>query len=177
MTRSASFAPFAIVEGARDRGLVLVADHARRELPEEYGDLGLPASEFDRHIAYDIGVEDVTRRLAATLGVPAVIACYSRLLIDCNRALTATDFRSELPKVDVPTLVVHGDRDVSAPLALTGSRAAALIPGTQTKIYEGAPHGLMLTHIDRLNQDLLDFVGACRQTGFASGCEDSQPRS
>ena len=54
MTRSASFAPVAIVEGARDRGLVLVADHARRELPDEYGDLGLPASEFDRHIAYDM---------------------------------------------------------------------------------------------------------------------------
>ena len=85
MTRSASFAPFAIVDGARDRGLVLIADHARRELPEEYGDLGLPAGEFDRHIAYDIGVEDVTRRLAAALGVPAVIAGFSRLLIDPNR--------------------------------------------------------------------------------------------
>lgn len=85
MTRSASFAPVDLVEGARDRGLVLVADHARRDLPEEYGDLGLPASEFDRHIAYDIGVEDVTRRLAAALGVPAVIARFSRLLIDPNR--------------------------------------------------------------------------------------------
>ena len=44
---------------------MLVADHARRDLPEEYGDLGLPAAEFDRHIAYDIGVEMVTRKLAA----------------------------------------------------------------------------------------------------------------
>jgi predicted N-formylglutamate amidohydrolase len=85
MARSAAFAPFDIVEGARDRGLVLIADHARRDLPEEYGDLGLPASEFDRHIAYDIGVEDVTRRLAALLGTPAVIARFSRLLIDPNR--------------------------------------------------------------------------------------------
>lgn len=85
MTRAAVFAPFEIVEGARERGLVLVADHAKRALPEEYGDLGLPAAEFQRHIAYDIGVERVTRRLAALTGAPAVMANFSRLLIDPNR--------------------------------------------------------------------------------------------
>jgi predicted N-formylglutamate amidohydrolase len=85
MTRAAVFPPFEIIEGARDRGLVLVADHARRALPEEYGDLGLPAQEFQRHIAYDIGVEQVTRRLAALTGAPAVMANFSRLLIDPNR--------------------------------------------------------------------------------------------
>ena len=46
MTRTAVFAPFEIVEGDRASGLVLVADHARRDLPEDYGDLGLPASEW-----------------------------------------------------------------------------------------------------------------------------------
>jgi len=85
MTRSAIFAPFDIIEGSRECGLVLVADHARRDLPDEYGDLGLPATEFERHIAYDIGVEMVTRRLASALGAPAVIANFSRLLIDPNR--------------------------------------------------------------------------------------------
>jgi predicted N-formylglutamate amidohydrolase len=85
MTRDALFAPFEAIEGDRTRGLVLLADHAGRALPDEYGDLGLPAAEFDRHIAYDIGVENVTRRLAARLGVPAVMARFSRLLIDPNR--------------------------------------------------------------------------------------------
>jgi predicted N-formylglutamate amidohydrolase len=85
MTRTAVFPPFEIIDGARDRGLVLVADHAKRELPEEYGDLGVPPEEFQRHIAYDIGVEDVTRRLAALTGAPAVMANFSRLLIDANR--------------------------------------------------------------------------------------------
>ena len=85
MTRSTVFAPFDLVEGDRKRGIVLVADHARRDLPEEYGSLGLPAAEFERHIAYDIGVETVTRELAAALDVPAVIANFSRLLIDPNR--------------------------------------------------------------------------------------------
>ncbi|MGX5845665.1 N-formylglutamate amidohydrolase [Mesorhizobium sp. PL10] len=85
MTRSTVFAPVDIVEGDRKRGMVLVADHARRDLPEEYGSLGLPAVELERHIAYDIGVETVTRELAAALDVPAVIANFSRLLIDPNR--------------------------------------------------------------------------------------------
>lgn len=85
MTRSAVFAPFEIIEGDRKRGIVLVSDHARRDLPDEYGDLGLPAGEFQRHIAYDIGVEQVTRRLAALLDAPAVLANFSRLLIDPNR--------------------------------------------------------------------------------------------
>jgi predicted N-formylglutamate amidohydrolase len=85
MTRSTVFAPFETFEGDRSRGIVLVADHARRNLPEEYGDLGLPAAEFERHIAYDIGVETVTRELASLIGAPSVIATYSRLLIDPNR--------------------------------------------------------------------------------------------
>jgi predicted N-formylglutamate amidohydrolase len=85
MTRSSLFSPFDLIEGDRGRGLVLVADHARRELPEDYGGLGLPASEFERHIAYDIGVEAVTRELAALTGAPAVLANFSRLLIDPNR--------------------------------------------------------------------------------------------
>jgi predicted N-formylglutamate amidohydrolase len=85
MTRAAVFSPFEIVEGARDGGLVLLADHAKNALPEEYGDLGLPAEEFRRHIAYDIGVERVTRRLAALTGAPAIMANFSRLLIDPNR--------------------------------------------------------------------------------------------
>ena len=85
MPRSEFFRPFDIVDGDRAKGLVLLADHAKRALPEDYGDLGVPAPEFDRHIAYDIGVEAVTRGLAQRLGVPAVMANFSRLLIDPNR--------------------------------------------------------------------------------------------
>jgi predicted N-formylglutamate amidohydrolase len=85
MTRSTVFAPFDLVEGDRKQGIVLVADHARRDLPQDYGDLGLPAAEFERHIAYDIGVETVIRELAAALNAPAVLATFSRLLIDPNR--------------------------------------------------------------------------------------------
>lgn len=85
MVRTAVFSPFELIEGDRSRGLVLLADHAGRALPDEYGDLGLPAAEFDRHIAYDIGVARVTRRLAELTGAPALLANFSRLLIDPNR--------------------------------------------------------------------------------------------
>lgn len=66
-------------------GLVILCDHARNALPARYGSLGLPAGEFGRHIAYDIGAEAVTRGLAERLGAPAVLAGFSRLLIDPNR--------------------------------------------------------------------------------------------
>jgi predicted N-formylglutamate amidohydrolase len=85
MTRIPLFSPFECIEGDRGKGLVLIADHAGRDLPEEYAALGLPPGEFDRHIAYDIGVEGVTRRLAALTGAPAVMARFSRLLVDPNR--------------------------------------------------------------------------------------------
>ena len=85
MTRASIFPPFTIIEGDRAKGLVLIADHARNALPDEYGDLGLPENEFRRHIAYDIGVETVTTQLAAITGAPAVFANFSRLLIDPNR--------------------------------------------------------------------------------------------
>jgi predicted N-formylglutamate amidohydrolase len=76
---------FEIIAGNNAAGLVLLADHATNRLPAEYGLLGLPQSAFARHIAYDIGVEALVRRLAMRLGVPAVLSCFSRLLIDPNR--------------------------------------------------------------------------------------------
>jgi non-heme chloroperoxidase len=82
-----------------------------------------------------------------------------KAIVDCNRALNETDFRKELPGIEVPTLIVQGDADMSAPLALTGRKTAALIPGSTLNVYEGAPHGLIFTHVDRLNGDLLAFAG------------------
>jgi non-heme chloroperoxidase len=81
-----------------------------------------------------------------------------RLAIACNESLTRTDFRGDLRKISVPALVIHGDRDASAPLALTGIPTAALIPGSRLEVYEGAPHGLMYTHMDRLHADVLRFI-------------------
>jgi predicted N-formylglutamate amidohydrolase len=79
------FMPVELITGDQTSGLILIADHAMRHLPAKYGTLGLESSEFERHIAYDIGVEPLTRELAGRLSCPAVMARFSRLLIDPNR--------------------------------------------------------------------------------------------
>ena len=81
-----------------------------------------------------------------------------KVLLDCNQAIVQTDFRTELPRIDVPTLIIQGDKDVSTPLDLTGRKTAKLIPASELKVYEGAPHGLMFTHIERFNRDLIAFA-------------------
>jgi len=73
------------IAGRADAGVLFICDHASNALPPEYGTLGLAASEFDRHIAYDMGAADVTRALAKRFNAPAVLSCFSRLLIDTNR--------------------------------------------------------------------------------------------
>ena len=80
-----SFSPAHLIDGDFSLGLLLTADHARRDVPCEYGSLGLEKSQFDRQIAYDIGVEELTRQLAKRLNAPAVMGGFSRLLIDPNR--------------------------------------------------------------------------------------------
>ncbi|MFC3135596.1 N-formylglutamate amidohydrolase [Microbaculum marinum] len=79
------FVPFESIPGSVETGWLILCDHASNALPAEYGDLGLPPEEFERHIAYDIGAAAVTRRLARQLGAPAVMSRFSRLLIDPNR--------------------------------------------------------------------------------------------
>ena len=75
-----------IVERADSRSpVVFVADHAGRRLPRRLGDLGLPAADLERHIAYDIGILPVARSLARAFDAPLVAQVYSRLVVDCNR--------------------------------------------------------------------------------------------
>ena len=71
------YPPFEIIDGDPGLGLVILADHATNLLPERYGRLGLPESAFERHIAYDIGVEGLVRGLSARLGAPVVMSRFS----------------------------------------------------------------------------------------------------
>ena len=78
--------------------------------------------------------------------------------LDCVRAFSATDFRTDMRAFAVPTLIVHGDADATVPIDVAGRAAAALVPGARLLEYPGAPHGLFYTARDRLNQDLLAFI-------------------
>lgn len=77
---------------------------------------------------------------------------------DSIAAFSATDFREDLAKFDIPTLVIHGDDDQIVPIDTSGKASAALIKDAKLIIYKGAPHGLADTNKDQLNQDLLDFL-------------------
>ncbi|MGY4534499.1 non-heme chloroperoxidase [Pseudomonas sp. TE3786] len=78
--------------------------------------------------------------------------------VDCVTAFAETDFRGDMAKIDVPTLVIHGDGDQIVPFETTGKLAAQLIKGAQLKVYKGAPHGFAVTHAQQLNEDLLSFI-------------------
>jgi len=78
--------------------------------------------------------------------------------VDCVTAFSETDFRPDMAKIDVPTLVIHGDGDQIVPFETTGKQAAAQIKGAELKVYAGAPHGFAVTHAQQLNEDLLAFL-------------------
>lgn len=77
---------------------------------------------------------------------------------DSIAAFSATDFRADLKKFDVPTLVIHGDDDQIVPIDASARASAALIKGARLIVYEGGAHGITDTHKDRLNADLLAFI-------------------
>jgi non-heme chloroperoxidase len=68
------------------------------------------------------------------------------------------DFRGDIAQIKVPTLVIHGDSDQILPIAATGKRTAALIPGAQLHVVAGGPHGLNWTHATEVNATLLRFL-------------------
>ncbi len=78
--------------------------------------------------------------------------------LDCVSAWV-TDFRNDLQRIDVPTLVIHGDADRILPIAASGKRTAQLVKGSKLVVVEGGPHGLTWTHSEIVNRALLDFLG------------------
>jgi len=79
---------------------------------------------------------------------------------DCIKAFSDTDFTADLKKFDMPTLIVHGDDDQIVPIGAAALLSAKLVEQSILKVYAGAPHGLAETHKERLNDDLLAFLGS-----------------
>jgi non-heme chloroperoxidase len=76
----------------------------------------------------------------------------------CIKAFSETDLTEDLKKIDVPTLVIHGDDDQIVPIANSARKAVKLLKKGTLKVYSGAPHGLCTTHKDQVSADLLDFI-------------------
>ncbi len=75
-----------VINGTGSSRILLLCDHASCRIPEGYDNLGLPESEIKRHIGWDIGAAELTRIISKLLDAPAILANYSRLFVDCNRA-------------------------------------------------------------------------------------------
>jgi non-heme chloroperoxidase len=76
----------------------------------------------------------------------------------CIKAFSETDMTEDLKKIDVPTLILHGDEDQIVPIADSAVLSAKLVKNAELKIYKGAPHGMCTTEKDKVNQDLLAFI-------------------
>ena len=77
---------------------------------------------------------------------------------DCIKAFSETDFTGDLEKIDVPTLLMHGEDDQIVPIHDSAKKSAKILKDVKTIFYPGAPHGLTVTHQDQVNEDLLAFL-------------------
>ncbi|MFO1147079.1 MAG: N-formylglutamate amidohydrolase [Alsobacter sp.] len=132
-------APVELIDGPVESGILLICDHASNAIPADYADLGMPAAELQRHIAYDIGAAEVTRTMARELGAPAVLSTFSRLLIDPNRGR------------DDPTLVMK-------------LSDGAIVPGNRR-----TDEAEVRRRIDRFYAPYDDAVGAAIARALAAG--------
>jgi predicted N-formylglutamate amidohydrolase len=106
--------PFLEIGREGRSNFVIVVDHAGRRIPRRLNDLGLPSSELQRHIAWDIGALGVARQMAAALDAPLVAQNYSRLVIDCNRdPKVATSIPRKSESVDIPGNAALSDADAA----------------------------------------------------------------
>ena len=87
--------------------------------------------------------------------------------LDCVSAWL-TDFRNDLKRIDIPTLVIHGDADQILPISATGKRTPEFVKGSKLVVVEGGPHGLTWTHAEKVNQALLDFLGQAARSSQAA---------
>jgi non-heme chloroperoxidase len=96
---------------------------------------------------------------------------------DCVKAFSESDFTEDLKKFDVPTLIIHGDDDQVVPIAVGGNRTAKMLKDATYKVYKGAPHGLMTTHQQQFNADLLEFVRQKSQSSAPGRRGSAEPAS
>jgi len=200
MSSADSFDPVHLINPSGDPSVLILCDHASNAVPVAYDRLGLPASAFERHIAYDIGAAAVARGLADRLNCPAVLAGFSRLLIDPNRG---EDDPTLVMKLSDGAIIpanrrVDGFNDVSeferrktlyylpyhgaVASAIAAARAQHIVPAllsihSFTPSWKGRDRpwqgGILWDKDDRLARPLMDVLS--QQEGLIIG--DNQPYS
>jgi non-heme chloroperoxidase len=127
-----------------------IREKTAKSRAQYYQDFTLPFYGFNRSGAViSQGVRENWWRQAMMGGIKAQY--------DCIKAFSETDFTDDLKRMDVPTLVMHGEDDQIVPFANSGPRSAKLLQHATTRFYPGLPHGMPTTHADLINGDLLAF--------------------
>jgi non-heme chloroperoxidase len=124
-----------------------------RDLSETFFGANRPGSTVSQ------GVRDAFWLMSMQVGLKAAY--------DCVKQFSETDFTEDLKKMNIPTLIVHGDDDQIVPIGASALRSAKIAPQATLKVYPGAPHGLPTTHQDQLNADVLAFIKT--EIGLAVG--------
>jgi non-heme chloroperoxidase len=122
-----------------------------RDVPQWCSDNAPPY--FGAHPNVSPGMGEWTTRQIVDIPV--------KTLVDTMRMGAETDFRAELPAFDVPTLLVHGDADASAPIEITGRKTAALLPRAELLELPGVGHGLYITHVKRIVSRIAKTIRSC----------------
>ena len=123
-------------------------------------DLSLPFYGYNRPGAkISEGVRESFWLQGMMAGFPAAYFCI--------KAFSETDLTEDLKKMDVPTLILHGDDDQIVPIGASAMLSSKIVKNAMLKVYKGAPHGMCTTHKDQVNEDLLDFFKAERATRAA----------
>ena len=167
---------FSLYGGKRVAKVVLVSGVTPYMLKTEDNPEGVPQEVFDgmtKGMIEDrpdfmesfnkdfFGVSLVNHPVSAAFLANSLTKCMDANVmatLECAKSFSSTDFRQDVVKINVPTLIIHGDADKTVPIKPTGEQSARLIPNARYVVYEGAPHGLWYTHKERLNQDLIDFI-------------------
>ena len=111
----------------------------------------------------------------------APVALFDGMLAACHAigAFSEADFRDDLKKITVPTLVIHGSDDRIVPIEISGEITAKMVTNAKLIVYEGGSHGLLVTQKDRLNTDLSAYLnaGACTRSGMPGLVSQGGPGS
>ena len=135
-----------------------IREGTTKNRPQFYQDITLPFYGYNRPGAnISQGVRDNWWRQGMMGGIKAQY--------DCIKAFSETDFTEDLKKIDVPTLILHGDDDQIVPIAAAAMQSSKLVKGATLKVYTGFPHGMPTTQADVINADLLAFIKGERTSG------------
>jgi non-heme chloroperoxidase len=150
--------PLMLKTAANPGGLLIevfdeIRDKVLADRSQFFKDLTVPFYGFNRPGA------KVSQGVQETFWLQGMLAGFKNVF-DCIKAFSETDFTEDLKKLNVPTLIIHGDDDQIVPIGASAQAAVKLAPKAQLKVCPGAPHGLCTTHKDQINADLLAFFKA-----------------